>query len=31
MGKDNNAPIYGSVDGVGHLEEVKERVYAKLG
>lgn len=31
MGKDNNAPIYGSVDGVGHLEEVKERIYAKLG
>tara|TARA_B100000929_G_C15490459_1_gene414249 strand:+ start:344 stop:994 length:651 start_codon:yes stop_codon:yes gene_type:complete len=31
MGKDNNAPIYGSVDGVGLLEEVKERVYAKLG
>ena len=31
MGKDNNAPIYGSVNGVGHLEEVKERVYAKLG
>ena len=31
MDKDNNAPIYGSVDGVGHLEEVKERVYAKLG
>ncbi len=31
MGKDNNAPIYGSVDGVGHLEEVKERVYEKLG
>ena len=31
MGNDNNAPIYGSVDGVGLLEEVKERVYAKLG
>lgn len=31
MGKDNNAPIYGSIDGVGLLEEVKERVYAKLG
>ncbi len=31
MNNDNNAPKYGAANGVGSLDEVKQRVYANLG
>ena len=31
MKSDNNAPKYGAANGVGSLDEVKQRVYANLG
>ena len=31
MNNDNNAPKYGATNGVGSLDEVKQRVYANLG
>jgi len=31
MNEDDNAPKYGSANGVGTLEEVRDRVYTQLG
>ncbi|SFV85987.1 Adenylate kinase [hydrothermal vent metagenome] len=31
MNEDDNAPKYGAADGVGVLDDVRDRIYAKLG
>jgi hypothetical protein len=31
MNEDDNAPKYGAANGVGTLEEVRDRVYTQLG
>jgi adenylate kinase len=31
MNEDDNAPKYGAADGVGALDDVRDRIYAKLG